>query len=80
MISSSVTSFKKAISVFKEDSMQISTQKSRILSLHPDGLVMCLEAYQCREASEQLQVASVRTSWQHVRILFRVREDSSFPL
>jgi hypothetical protein len=37
-------------------------------------------AHQCREASEQLQVPFVRTSWQHVRMLFRVREDSSFPL
>jgi hypothetical protein len=72
MTSSSVTSCKKAISVFKE-SVQIPSQKSRILCFCPD-------AHQCREASEQFQVASIWTSWQHIQTLFRVREDSCFPL
>jgi hypothetical protein len=62
--------------VFEEDSVQISTQKSQILCFYLDGLVMRPDAHQCREASEQFQVASVLTSWQHVRMLFRVRKDS----
>jgi len=41
--------------------------------MHPD-------AHQCREASEQLQVASVQTTWQQVRTLVRVREVFGFPL
>jgi hypothetical protein len=80
MTSFSVTSFKNVISEFQEDSIQIPTQKSPILCFHLDGLVMRLDAYKCQEASEQLQVTSVRTSWQHVRMLFRVREDSNFHL
>jgi hypothetical protein len=34
--------------------------------------VMLSDAHQCREASEQFQVASVWTSWQHIQMLFRV--------
>jgi hypothetical protein len=60
--------------------VQIQTQKSRICCFCPDGSVMRPDAHPCREASKQFQVASVQTSWQHVRMLFRVREDSSFSL
>jgi len=49
----------KYISVFNKDSVQIPTQKIRILCFHPDGPVMRTDAHQCREASEQFQVASV---------------------
>jgi hypothetical protein len=41
---------------------------------------MSPDAHQCREVYEQLQCASIRMSWQHVCTLFRVQEDSSFPL
>jgi hypothetical protein len=39
MTSSSVISCKKAISVFKEDSVQIPTQKRQVLCFRSDGLV-----------------------------------------
>jgi hypothetical protein len=68
----------KLFQVFKEDSVQIPTQRSRILSFHPDGPAMRLDTHQWREA-KQFKVASVRTLWQHVRMLFIVQEDSSFP-
>jgi hypothetical protein len=64
--------------MFKEDSMQIPTQKSRIPRFRSDGLVMRSDAHQCQEA-EQFKVASVQTSWQHIRALFRVREELGFP-
>jgi hypothetical protein len=35
------------------------------------------DAHQYQEASEQFKVASVRTSWQHIWMLFKIREDSS---
>jgi hypothetical protein len=50
----------KYISVFNKDSVQIPTQKSRILCFHPNGSVMRTDTHQCREASEQFQVAFVR--------------------
>jgi hypothetical protein len=37
--------------VFKEDSVQIPTQRSQISCSRPDGLVMRSDAHQCREAS-----------------------------
>jgi hypothetical protein len=80
MTSFSVTSFKKAISNFQEDFVQIPTQKKSDPCFRSDDPVMRPNAHQCQEASEQLQFASVRTSWQDVRTLFRVREDFSFPL
>jgi hypothetical protein len=40
----------KLFQVFKEDSVQILTQRSRILCFRLDGPVMCPDAYQCREA------------------------------
>jgi hypothetical protein len=39
MTSSSVTSCKKAIYVFKEDSVKISMKRSRIPSFRPDDMV-----------------------------------------
>jgi hypothetical protein len=42
---------KKLFQVFKKDSMQISTQRSRIPCLCLDGPVMHPDAQQCREAS-----------------------------
>jgi hypothetical protein len=67
----SVTSFMKAISVFKEDSVQIPTQRSRILSNRSDahqlttsvrmGLWKCLDAPQCPADNDE----DVRTSEQH---------------
>jgi len=50
MTSISVTSCKNAISVFKEDSVHISTQKSRILCFRRDGPVMRPDAHLCQEA------------------------------
>jgi hypothetical protein len=58
--------------------VQIPTQRSRIPSFRPNGLVMRPDTYQCQEA-EQFKVASIRTSWQHVRTHFRVQKDFSFP-
>jgi hypothetical protein len=66
----------KFFMMFQEDSVQILTQKSRIPCFRPDGPVMRPDTHQCREA-EQFKVASVWTSRQHDRTLFRVREDSS---
>jgi len=63
--------------MFKEDSVEIPTQRSRIPSFRPDDLVACLDAHLCQEA-EQFKVASIRTSWQHVQMLFRVWEELGF--
>jgi len=52
MTSFSVTSFKKGISEFQEDSVHIQLSKSRILCFRSDCLVICPDAHQCREASE----------------------------
>jgi ribosome biogenesis protein Tsr3 len=68
----------KCFKMFKEDSVQIPTQRSQILKFLPDGQVMLSDAHQSQEA-EQFKVASVQTSWQHVHMYFKVREDSSFP-
>jgi hypothetical protein len=57
MTSSSATSWKKPISMFKEDSMQIPTQKSRILFFFSDGPVKRLDAHQ--------STTSVQTMWQY---------------
>jgi hypothetical protein len=58
MTSFSVTSFKKAISVFQEDSVQIPTQQKSdpLFSSEQDenSPVMRLDAHQCREAPERL--------------------------
>jgi hypothetical protein len=40
----------KCFKMFKEDSMQIPTQKSRIPRFRSDGLVMRSDAHQCQEA------------------------------
>jgi len=55
MTSSSVTSCKKAISVFKEDSMHIPTKKNQILCFRPDNPIKCLDAHQ--------SATSVQTTW-----------------
>jgi hypothetical protein len=68
----------KCFKMFKEDSMQIPTQRSRIPRFCLDGPVMRPDAHQCQEA-EQFNVASVWMSWQHVRTHFRVREELGFP-
>jgi hypothetical protein len=49
MTSFSVISFKKAISVFQEDFVQIPTQKSRILCFCQDGPIMRPNAHQCQK-------------------------------
>jgi hypothetical protein len=46
MTSSSVTSSKKSISVFKEDSVQIPTQRSRIPCFRPDDPVKRPDSHQ----------------------------------
>jgi hypothetical protein len=80
MTSFSVSSFKNVILAFQEDYVQIPTQKKSD-PLFPSGWPSDASGrHQCRETSEQFQVAPVRTSWQHVQMLFRVQEDSSFPL
>jgi hypothetical protein len=45
MTSFGVITCMKAILVFKEDSMQIPTQKSQILYFHPDGPVKRPDAH-----------------------------------
>jgi hypothetical protein len=67
----------KCFKMFKEDSVQIPTQRSRIPRFRPDGLVLRRDAHKCREA-KQFKNASVQTSWQHIRTHFRDREDSAF--
>jgi hypothetical protein len=62
MTSFSVTSFKKAISMFKEDSMQILTQKSWILCFRLDGLVMHPDT---RQSEKLLNSSSVHPSGHH---------------
>jgi hypothetical protein len=57
MISSSVISCKKAISVIKEDYVQIPTQKSRIPCFRPEVLVKRPDAHQ--------SVTFIRTKWQN---------------
>jgi hypothetical protein len=64
--------------MFKEDFVQIPTQRSRIPSFRPNGPVIRPDTHQCQEV-EQLKVASVRTSWQHIRMHFKVREELGFP-
>jgi hypothetical protein len=61
-------------SKFKEDYVQFPSQKSQIPRFRPDSLVMRPDAHQCL----LFKLASVRTSQQHVRTLFRVREESCF--
>jgi hypothetical protein len=63
--------------MFKEDSVQIPTQRSRISSFSLKGPIMRPDAHQRQEA-ELFKVASIRTSWQHVRTHFRVREKLGF--
>jgi hypothetical protein len=93
MASSSVTSCKNAISMFKEDYVRILTQKSQILcfrpktsrrssvnNIRPDDVEIPSERSSVSRSFEQVKVASVWTSWQHVRTLFRVQEKSSVPV
>jgi hypothetical protein len=48
--------------MFKEDSVQIPTQRSRIPRFRPDGPVMCSDAHQCLEDS---QCSNVHPSGRH---------------
>jgi hypothetical protein len=93
MTISSVTSCKKAISVFKEDSIQIPTQKSQILCFRPDGLVKHPDGYQsatsvrttwqyrpnAHRSFKLFKVASIRTSQQCTRTLISVQQEIEFP-
>jgi len=58
----------KYISVFNEDSVQIPTQKIRILCFHPDGPVMRTDAHQCRrpnaiQSSRRFQFSFAYMEW-----------------
>jgi len=64
--------------MFKEDSVQIQTQRSRIPSFRLDEPVRHSDVHLCQE-TRQFKVASIRTSWQHVRTLLRVWEELGFP-
>jgi hypothetical protein len=46
----------KCFKMFKEDSMQIPTQRSRILSFRLDNPVMCPDAHQCLEDLNSLRL------------------------
>jgi len=67
----SVTSFMKAISVFKEDSLQIPTQRSRIPSNRPDVWCSCPDAHQLATSIRtpcsvlQINIEDVRMLKQH---------------
>jgi hypothetical protein len=65
---------------FQEDFAQLTSQKSRIPCFRPDGPIIHPDVLQCLEDSDKLSVASIRTSGQHFRALYKVRDDSSFPL
>jgi predicted RNA-binding protein YlqC (UPF0109 family) len=71
----SKSSFQKCSSrSSKEDSVQIPCQKNLIPSFCPNGPIMRPDAHQCL----LFKLASIQTSQQHVRTLFRVHEESSF--
>jgi hypothetical protein len=57
----------------KEDSVQNPSQKIWIPRFRRDGPFMRLDAHQCL----LFKLASIQISQQHVRTLFRVREESS---
>jgi hypothetical protein len=69
MTSFRVTSCKKAISVFKEDSVQIPTQKSWILCFRPNGSVKRPDAHQL--------ATSIQTTWQDCPDAHQCREASN---
>jgi hypothetical protein len=79
MTSCSVTSFKKAISSVQGRLCSISKSEQ----LNPKLPYMSgrggnnVRTPSVSRSFEQCKVATVRTTWQHVRTLFRVREDSS---
>jgi hypothetical protein len=62
---------------FQEDSAQLTTQQ-KLDPLFSFG--WSSDASGRPPDSDKLSVASVQTSWQHVRTLFSVRKESSFPL
>jgi hypothetical protein len=65
--------------VFKEDSVQFPSQNSRIPSscIRPNVVAIPSGPHQCLEASNNARFATVQMTWQHVRTLFKVREDTS---
>jgi hypothetical protein len=67
MISSSVTSCKKVISVFNEDSVQIPTQKSQNPCFRPDDSLKRPDTHQ--------SATSVRTTWQYLPDAHQCLED-----
>jgi hypothetical protein len=91
MTSFSITSYKKAISVFKEDYVQIPTQeksdplflsewpskvsgRSSVSNICPDDVAIPSRLPSVSRRFEQFNVASVRTSWQHVQTHIRVQQ------
>jgi hypothetical protein len=77
----SVTSIKKAISEVQRRFCAVdNSEKVKSLVFRPDGPVMVPDTLLCLKDSDKLNVASFWMSRQHVRTLFRVRKDFSFPL
>jgi hypothetical protein len=84
MTNCSVTSFKKDVSEISErfcaDSNSekldplFQSRRSSVSNIRPDDMTIPSRRLSVSRSFEQFKVASVRTSWQHVRTLFKVRE------
>jgi len=53
---------------------------SSVSNIHPDDVARLSRCPSVSRSFEQFKVASVWMAWQHVRTLFRVREDSNVPM
>jgi hypothetical protein len=53
---------------------------SSVNNIRPNDVAIPSRLPSMSRSFEQFKVASVRTSWQHVWTLFRVREESSIPM
>jgi len=63
----------------KSDSL-FPSERSLVSNIHPNDVAIPSELPSMSIRFEQFKVAFVRTSWQHIRMLFRVREESSIPV
>jgi len=60
---------------FHPEYVVFSSRCSLVSNIRPDNVAIPSRLPSVLRSFEQLKVASVQTSWQHVRLLFRIRED-----
>lgn len=72
-----IPSQKIRILCFRLDNVVFLSGRSSVSNIHPNNVAIPSKLPSMSRTFEQHKLAYVWTSWQHVRMLFRVREDFS---